>query len=82
MDITELPDEVLEKEIAEIEAERRKLRVRQVELAAERDRRANEKELAALAKKLGPEKMAQLAKLHQTIEAAAISAAGTAPDPG
>lgn len=81
-DITKLSDDELDTRIAALDEKRRAARAQMVALAAERDRRANAKELAELAARLGPEKIAELAKLQQKIEASSVVAAAAAHDPG
>lgn len=66
-DISQLSDEALVKRAQELSVAAAAIREERKLIAAEVDQRANAKELQALAAKLGPEKLAELTKLAQTV---------------
>lgn len=77
-DIQQLSDADLAKRASELSVTAAAIREERKLIAEEMDRRANAHELQALAAKLGPEKLAELAKLAQTVAPTTVS---VSPEP-
>lgn len=74
----EMTDAELAERLAVLEQDAKRIREERVGLAAERDSRNQHAEDVKLARRLGPEKLARLAALAQTIKPVVVGAGGDA----